>query len=88
MKASLGFCVTFDPISLEWNVFMFLSLTLIAQSLEEEVQEVKATLQTILTQLKGEEEDEEEKLREDDLMMNGTEEEEDEDQYFSDSWDI
>lgn len=69
----------------------FWSLTLAAQSLEKEVQDVKATLQTMLAQLKGEEEEEE--LRDDDLMKNGTEEEEeekdeDEDQYFSDSWDI
>lgn len=69
--------------------FFFLSLTLAAQSLEKEVQDVKATLQTMLAQLKGEEEEE---LQDDDLMKNGTEEEEeeeeDEDQYFSDSWDI
>lgn len=66
----------------------FLSLTLAAQSLEKEVQDVKTTLQTMLAQLKGEEEEE---LQDDDLMKNGTEEEEeeeDEDQYFSDSWDI
>ncbi|XP_022599576.1 disrupted in schizophrenia 1 protein [Seriola dumerili] len=67
----------------------------LTQSLEKEVQEVKATLQTMLTQLKEEEEEEEEvkELLDDDLMKNGTEEEEeeeeeDEDQYFSDSWDI
>lgn len=58
-----------------------------AQSLEKEVQDVKATLQTMLAQLQGGEEEEEE-LQDDDLMKNGTEEEEDEDQYFSDSWDI
>lgn len=63
------------------------SLTLSARSLEKEVQEVKAALQTMLNQLRREEEEEEE-LRDDDLMMNGAEEEEDEDQYFSDSWDI
>ncbi|XP_071337212.1 disrupted in schizophrenia 1 protein [Trachinotus anak] len=63
-----------------------------AQSLEKEVQEVKVTLQTMLTQLKEEEEEEEEvnESLDDDLMKNGIEEEEeeDEDQYFSDSWDI
>ena len=66
-----------------------LSLTPAAQSLEEEVQDVKAILQTMLTQLKGEEEEE---LDDRDLIKNRTEEEEeeeeDEDQYFSDSWDI
>lgn len=74
----------------------FSPLTRCAQSLEKEVQDVKATLQSILAQLKeeeGEEEEEddegrvEEELQDDDLMQNGTEEEE-EDQYFSDSWDI
>ncbi|XP_054456242.1 disrupted in schizophrenia 1 protein [Anoplopoma fimbria] len=73
----------------------------LTQSLGKEVQEVKATLQTMLAQLKEEEEEEEEVnvLRDDDLMENGTEEEEDEDeedeeeeeeedQYFSDSWGI
>ncbi|XP_039994966.1 disrupted in schizophrenia 1 protein isoform X2 [Xiphias gladius] len=66
----------------------------LTQSLEKEVQEVKATLQTMLTQLKEEEEEEEEvnELLDDDLMKNGIEEEEEEeeeeDQYFSDSWDI
>lgn len=67
--------------------FYFLALTVAAQSLEKEVQDVKATLQTMLAQLQGGEEEEE--LQDDDLMKNGTEEEdEDEDQYFSDSWDI
>lgn len=68
----------------------FWSLTLAAQSLEKEVQDVKATLQTMLAQLKGEEEEEEEELPDHHLMKNGTEEEEEEeeDQYFSDSWDI
>lgn len=63
------------------------------QSLEKEVQEVKATLQTMLEQLQEEEEGNE--LQDDDLMENGTEEEEEveeeeeeEDQYFSDSWGI
>ncbi|XP_026164898.1 disrupted in schizophrenia 1 protein isoform X2 [Mastacembelus armatus] len=64
----------------------------LTQSLEKEVQEVKATLQTMLTQLKEEEAEEEEvnELQDDELMKNGTddEEEEEEDQYFSDSWDI
>ncbi|XP_070834279.1 disrupted in schizophrenia 1 protein [Chaetodon trifascialis] len=65
----------------------------LTQSLEKEVQEVKATLQSMLAQLKEEEEEEEEvsELQDDDLMKNGTEEEEeeeDEDQYFSDSWGI
>lgn len=69
----------------------------LTQSLEKEVQEVKATLQTMLAQLKEEGDGEEEvsELQDDDLMKNGTEEEEeeeeedeDEDQYFSDSWDI
>lgn len=73
------------------------SLTHSAQSLEKEVQDVKATLQTMLAQLKEEEEDEKEEvseLQDDDLMKNGTdeeeeeEEEEEEDQYFSDSWGI
>lgn len=71
-----------------------LSLTLAAQSLEKEVQDVKATLQTMLAQLKGDDEEEEEP-QDHDLMENGTEEkeeggeeEDDEDQYFSDSWDI
>lgn len=68
----------------------------ITQSLENEVQEVKATLQTMLRQLK-EEEEEGTELIEDGLMKNGIEEEEEEeeeedeeeeDQYFSDSWDI
>lgn len=75
---------------------MFFPLTLRAQSLEKEVQDVKATLQSMLAQLKEEEGDDEEKeeeqqeeeeLQDDDLMQNGTEDEE-EDQYFSDSWDI
>lgn len=70
-----------------FHVFYFLALTVAAQSLEKEVQDVKATLQTMLAQLQGGEEEEEE-LQDDDLMKNGTEEEEDEDQYFSDSWDI
>lgn len=71
-----------------------ISLTLTAQSLEKEVQEVKTTLQTMLARLQKEEEEEEEdvnKLQDDDLMENGIEdeeEEEEEDQYFSDSWDI
>ncbi|XP_050932478.1 disrupted in schizophrenia 1 protein isoform X2 [Lates calcarifer] len=67
----------------------------LTQSLEKEVQEVKATLQTMLTQLKEEEEEEEDvnELPDDDLMKNEIEEdeeeeEEEEDQYFSDSWDI
>ncbi|XP_068597383.1 disrupted in schizophrenia 1 protein [Brachionichthys hirsutus] len=65
----------------------------LTRSLEKEVREVKATLQTMLAQLKGEEDEEEEDVSEvedDDLMKNGTEEEEEEeeDQYFSDSWDI
>ncbi|KAI9519899.1 hypothetical protein NQZ68_022926 [Dissostichus eleginoides] len=74
------------------------SLTRAAQSLEKEVQEVKATLQTMLEQLQEEEEEEENELQDDDLMENGTEEEEEEveeeeeeeedDQYFSDSWGI
>lgn len=63
-------------------------LTHTTQSLEKEVQEVKATLQTMFAQLK----EEEQELKDNDLMKNGTEEEEeeeeDEDQYFSDSWDI
>ncbi|XP_070772495.1 disrupted in schizophrenia 1 protein [Enoplosus armatus] len=64
----------------------------LTQSLEKEVQEVKATLQTMLAQLK-EEEEEVCELLDDDLMKNGTEEEEEEeeeeeDQYFSDSWGI
>ncbi|XP_034538176.1 glutamic acid-rich protein-like [Notolabrus celidotus] len=66
----------------------------LTQSLEKEVQDVKAALQTMLAQLREEEE-------EDDLMKNETEEEEqeedeeeeeeeeeEEDQYFSDSWGI
>ncbi|XP_044229281.1 disrupted in schizophrenia 1 protein [Thunnus albacares] len=68
----------------------------LTESLEKEVQEVKATLQTMLAQLKEEKEEEEEatELQDDDLMENGIEkeeeeeEEEEEDQYFSDSWDI
>ncbi|XP_056291112.1 disrupted in schizophrenia 1 protein isoform X2 [Pseudoliparis swirei] len=66
----------------------------LTQSLEKEVQEVKATLQTMLAQLEVEEKEEEEVngLHDDDLMKNGTEEEEEEeeeeDQYFSDSWGI
>lgn len=73
------------------------SLTHTAQSLEREVQEVKATLQAMLAQLKEEEEGEEEVngLQDDDLMRNGTteeeeedEEDEEEDQYFSDSWGV
>lgn len=60
-------------------------LTHTTQSLEKEVQEVKATLQTMFAQLK----EEEQELKDNDLMKSGTEEEEeDEDQYFSDSWDI
>ncbi|XP_029305996.1 disrupted in schizophrenia 1 protein [Cottoperca gobio] len=68
----------------------------LTQSLEKEVQEVKATLQTMLAQLKEEEEVNE--LQDDDLMKSGTDEEEEEeeeeedeeeeDQYFSDSWGI
>ncbi|KAM6956201.1 disrupted in schizophrenia 1 protein [Aplochiton taeniatus] len=59
-----------------------------AQSLETEVREVKATLQTMLAHL--EEVEEVHKDEDDDLMENEIEEggEEDEDQYFSDSWDI
>lgn len=69
------------------------SLTQTSQSLEKEVQEVKATLENMLAQLKEEEEEEEDvnKLQDDDLMENGIveeDEEEEEDQYFSDSWDI
>ncbi|KAM9365128.1 disrupted in schizophrenia 1 protein [Pholidichthys leucotaenia] len=63
----------------------------LTHSLEKEVQEVKSTLQTMLTQLKVEEEDEEEVNEMDDIVNNGIEddeEEEKEDQYFSDSWDI
>ncbi|XP_032396365.1 disrupted in schizophrenia 1 protein isoform X2 [Etheostoma spectabile] len=68
----------------------------LTQSLEQEVQELKATLQTMLAQLKEEEEEEEEvnELQGDDLVKNGTDEEEEEeeeeedDQYFSDSWGI
>lgn len=74
-----------------FTCYFFFSLTRAAQSLEKEVQEVKATLQTMLAQLKEEEEEEEEEgeLQDDDLMKNGTEEEEEEeDQYFSDSWGI
>lgn len=69
-------------------------LTQSAQSLEKEVQEVKATLQSIFAQLKeeGAEEEEVKQLQDDDHMSNGAveeeEEEEEEDQYFSDSWDI
>ncbi|XP_055018935.1 disrupted in schizophrenia 1 protein [Boleophthalmus pectinirostris] len=61
----------------------------LTQSLEKEVQNVKATLQSMLTQLQKDEEEEDDeinKLEDDDLMENGLEEEED--QYFSDSWDI
>lgn len=72
-----------------WHAFFYLhvnvclsvssvsSLTHTAQSLEKEVQEVKATLQSMLAQLKEEEEEEEEagELQDDDLMKNGTEEE-------------
>ncbi|KAM9847496.1 disrupted in schizophrenia 1 protein [Aulostomus maculatus] len=68
------------------------SLTQAAQSLEKEVQEVKASLQHMLSQLREEKDEEEDALEDDDLMENGTveeeEEEEEEDQYFSDSWDI
>ncbi|XDV49812.1 hypothetical protein PO909_018992 [Leuciscus waleckii] len=58
--------------------------------LEKEVQEVKATLQTMLSQLKEEEEEEEE---EEDKFSDGEEEQvEDEaleeEHYFSDSWEI
>lgn len=68
----------------------------LTQSLEKEVQEVKATLQTMLAQLKEEDREEESELQDDDLMKNGSddeeedeeEEEEEEDQYFSDSWGI
>lgn len=61
----------------------------LTQSLEKEVQNVKATLQSMLAQLQKDEEGEEDevnKLEDDDLMENGLGEEEDE--YFSDSWDI
>uniref|UniRef100_H3C121 DISC1 scaffold protein n=1 Tax=Tetraodon nigroviridis TaxID=99883 RepID=H3C121_TETNG len=51
----------------------------LTHSLEKEVQDVKATLQTMLAQLKGDEEEEE--LQEHNLMRNRN-------QYFSDSWDI
>ncbi|CAK6951784.1 disrupted in schizophrenia 1 protein [Scomber scombrus] len=66
----------------------------LTESLEKEVQEVKATLQTMLVQLQEEKVEEEDatELQDDDLMKNGIEEEEEEeeeeDQYFSDSWDI
>ncbi|XP_055358678.1 disrupted in schizophrenia 1 protein isoform X2 [Betta splendens] len=65
----------------------------LAQSLEKEVQDVKATLQGMLAQLKEEDAQEEQAndSGDDDLARNGTEEEEEEeeeDQYFSDSWDI
>ncbi|KAK5853764.1 hypothetical protein PBY51_014892 [Eleginops maclovinus] len=70
---------------------------ILSLSLENEVQEVKVTLQTMLAQLKEEEEEEGNELQDDGLMENGTEEEEEaeeeeeeeeEDQYFSDSWGI
>ncbi|XP_067093129.1 disrupted in schizophrenia 1 protein [Osmerus mordax] len=62
----------------------------LTQSLEVEVKEVKAALQSMLVQLKGEEEEEEEEEG-DYIVENKKEEEEDEeeeDQYFSDSWEI
>lgn len=77
------------------HVFQKSPLTFPAQSLEKEVQKVKATLQTMLAQLKEEDEDEVNALTDDVLMKNVTdddeedeEDEEEEDQYFSDSWDI
>ncbi|XP_029926986.1 disrupted in schizophrenia 1 protein [Myripristis murdjan] len=65
----------------------------LTQSLEKEVRQVKATLQSMLAQLKEEEIEEDASVLQDgDLMENGIEEEEEEeeeeDQYFSDSWDI
>lgn len=87
---SSGLCVRFQLIPLCWNLgFGFWSLTLAPQSLEKEVQDVKATLQTMLAQLQGEDEEEQ---QDHNLTKNGTQEkedeDEDEDQYFSDSWDI
>lgn len=54
-------------------------------SLEKEVQEVKATLQTMLSQLKEEEDEEDE-----DKFSDEEEEqvEDEEEHYFSDSWEI
>ena len=76
----------------------------LAPCLEKEVGEVKATLQTMLLQLRVAEEEDEDEDGEDvnealdavDLMEDETEDEleggeegeEEEDQYFSDSWDI
>lgn len=74
------------------------SLTFSAQCLEKEVQEVKSTLQRMLTQLQVEEQQEDDTDVSDELVKGETrvkvkaeeeeDEEEEEDQYFSDSWDI
>ncbi|XP_047207709.1 disrupted in schizophrenia 1 protein isoform X3 [Girardinichthys multiradiatus] len=70
----------------------------LTQSLEKEVQEVKCTLHSMLTQLKIDEQEEEEARVLDELIKDEAqvkveaheeeEEEEEDDQYFSDSWDI
>ncbi|XP_014852609.1 PREDICTED: disrupted in schizophrenia 1 protein isoform X1 [Poecilia mexicana] len=70
----------------------------LTQCLEKEVQEVKSTLQRMLTQLQVEEQQEDDTDVSDELVKDETrvkvkaeeedDEEEEEDQYFSDSWDI
>ncbi|XP_043992867.1 disrupted in schizophrenia 1 protein [Gambusia affinis] len=74
----------------------------LTQCLEKEVQEVKSTLQRMLTQLQVEEQQEDDRHVSDELVKGETrvkvktveeedeeeDEEEEEDQYFSDSWDI
>ncbi|XP_032409526.1 disrupted in schizophrenia 1 protein [Xiphophorus hellerii] len=74
----------------------------LTQCLEKEVQEVKSTLQRMLTQLQVEEQQEDDTDVSDELVKGETrvkvkaeeeedeeeDEEEEEDQYFSDSWDI
>ncbi|XP_054885850.1 disrupted in schizophrenia 1 protein [Poeciliopsis prolifica] len=74
----------------------------LTQCLEKEVQEVKSTLQRMLTQLQVEEQQEDDIDVSDELVKSETrvkvkaeeeedeeeDEEEEEDQYFSDSWDI
>ncbi|XP_030628127.1 disrupted in schizophrenia 1 protein [Chanos chanos] len=59
--------------------------------LEKEVQEVKATLQTMLSQLKEEDEDQKKEDEEEEQYHDteeGAEQELEEDLYFSDSWEI
>ncbi|KAK7139721.1 hypothetical protein R3I94_012390 [Phoxinus phoxinus] len=63
-------------------------LTHILTKLEKEVQEVKAALQSMLSQLTEEEEEEEDEDQFSDVEEEHGEDEAEEEHYFSDSWDI